>query len=71
MEKLRSDSSTPQEDRRSKMMEIRKTSADQVRGILDADQQKKFDTLQSERGQWGKGHGRPGAGAPPDSSQPQ
>ena len=44
MEKLRSDSSTPQEDRRSKMMEIRKTSADQVRGILDADQQKKFDT---------------------------
>ncbi len=72
MEKLRSDSSMSQDDRRSKMMEIRKASADQIRGLLDADQQKKWDTMQSEHGQWGIGHnGRQGAGSPPDSSQPQ
>jgi len=55
MEKLRSDSSLSQDDRHSKMMDIRKASNDQIRALLDPDQQKKWDKMQSERGQW-QGH---------------
>lgn len=69
MEGLRSDTSMSQDDRRSKMMDIHKTSSDQIRGLLDANQQKKFDAMQSEHGQWG--HHPEGQGAPPSSSQPQ
>jgi len=70
MEKLRSDSSLSQEDRWSKMTEIRKASGDQIRALLDSDQQKKWDKMQSERGQWqGHGHEKPDSGAAPDSSQ--
>jgi protein CpxP len=47
MESLRSDSSTPQPDRRAKMMEMRKASNDQVRALLDSNQQRKFDMMQS------------------------
>ena len=68
MEKLRSDSSVSQDDRRSKMMDIRKSSDGQIRELLDADQQKKWDKMQSAHGNWG-GH-RP-EGAPPDAAQPQ
>jgi hypothetical protein len=69
MEKLRSDSSLSQEDRRSKMMDIHKASNDQIRALLDPDQQKKWDKMQSERGQW-QGHRHEGqdSGATPDSS---
>lgn len=63
MENLRSDSSASQEDRRSKMMEIRKASNDQIRALLDPDQQKKWDKMQSEHGQWMQGH-RPDGPAP-------
>jgi hypothetical protein len=71
MQGLRSDSSLSQDDRRSKMMDIHKTSNDQIRALLDPTQQKKWDTMQSEHGQW-QGH-HPDAQAPsnPDSSQPQ
>jgi Spy/CpxP family protein refolding chaperone len=63
MEGLRSDSSLSQDDRRSKMMEIRKTTNDQVRAFLDTDQQKKWDAIQSQQGQWQEHHeGGPGAG---------
>jgi len=55
MESLRSDSSSSQEDRRSKMMEIHKSSDEQIRGLLDSDQQKKWDAMQSKRGHW-QGH---------------
>lgn len=70
MEKLRSDSSLSQDDRRSKMMNIHKASNDQIRALLDSDQQKKWDKMQSERGQW-QGHRHEGqdSGATPDSSQ--
>jgi Spy/CpxP family protein refolding chaperone len=68
MEKLRSDSSLSQDDRWSKMMEIRKSTNDQIRTLLDPDQQKKWDKMQSERGQWqGHHHGGQDSGAPPDS----
>lgn len=63
MEGLHSDSSMSQDDRRAKMMDIHKASNDQIRGLLDADQQKKFDAMQSRRDQW-QGHGQ---GMAPDS----
>jgi protein CpxP len=70
MEKLRSDSSAPPEDRRSKMMEIHKTSNDQIRALLDSNQQKKWDAMQSRREAWQehKKDGQ-GPGAAPDSSE--
>lgn len=71
MESLRSDSSASQEDRRSKMMEIRKTSDDQIRAVLDSNQQKKWDEMQSKHEQW-RGHHKEGqAPAAPDSEQPK
>jgi protein CpxP len=69
MQGVRSDSSLSQEDRRSKMMQIHKTSDDQIRTLLDAGQQKKFDAIQSKHEQW-RGHHQNGGGAP-DSSQQQ
>lgn len=68
VEKLRSDSSLSQDDRRSKMMDIRKSSNDQIRALLDSDQQKAWDKMQSERGQW-QGHHHQGqdSGAAPNS----
>jgi protein CpxP len=51
MESLRSDTSLSREDRRSKMMEIHKTTDDQIRGVLDPDQQKKWDAMQARREQ--------------------
>jgi|HubBroStandDraft_4_1064222.scaffolds.fasta_scaffold201525_2 protein CpxP len=63
MGSLRSDSSVSQEDRRSKMMEIHKSSDDQIRGLLDSDQQKKWDAMQSKRGQW-QGRHSDGQGGP-------
>ena len=70
MEKLRSDSSLSQDDRRSKMMDIHKSSNNQIRALLDPDQQKKWDAMQSKREQW-QGHHQEGQGpgAAPDSSQ--
>ena len=49
MESLRSDSS--QDDRRSKMMDLRKASNDQIRALLDSTQQKKWDEMQSRHEQ--------------------
>lgn len=70
MEKLHSDSSLSEEDRRSKMMDIRKATNDQIRALLTADQQKQWDEMQSRREQWqGRGHNGQGSNAPPDSSQ--
>jgi periplasmic protein CpxP/Spy len=57
MESLHNDTSTSQDDKRSKMMEIHKSSNDQIRALLDPDQQKKFDQMQSR---WqDHGHGGP------------
>jgi periplasmic protein CpxP/Spy len=71
MEKIHSDSSLAQQDRRSKMMDIHKTSSDQIRALLDSNQQKKWDEMQSHREQWMQGHHGHGQapGAAPDSDQ--
>lgn len=72
MEKLRSDSSLSEDDRRSKMMDMRKSSNSQIRALLDPDQQKKWDKIESAHGNWGgHGHQHQGSSAPPDASQPQ
>ena len=71
MEALHSDSSLSQDDRRSKMMDIRKASDDQIRALLDADQQKNWDAMQSRHEQW-HGHHQDGqAPSAPDSTQPK
>ena len=68
MESLHSDSSASPDDRRSKMMEIHKSSNDQIRALLDSNQQKKWDEMQSHHGQWqghhGEGQSPNGGGAP-------
>jgi periplasmic protein CpxP/Spy len=51
MQSLHQDSSTPQQDRRAKMMDIRKNADTQVRGLLDSNQQKKWDEMQAKREQ--------------------
>lgn len=61
MESLHSDSSMSQDDRRAKMMDIHKQSNDQIRGLLDSNQQKKFDEMQSRR-DWGHHGGESGQG---------
>jgi hypothetical protein len=66
METLHSDSSLSQPDRRAKMMDIHKSTNDQIRGILTADQQKKWDEMQSRHEQW-QNHHNDGQ-KPPDSS---
>jgi periplasmic protein CpxP/Spy len=65
MQGVHSDTSLSQDDRRSKMMDIHKTSNDQIRAVLNPDQQKKFDEMQSRHGGWGHQGGQ----APPPSSQ--
>ncbi len=67
MESLHQDSSLSQDDRRAKMMEIRKSTDTQIRGLLDSNQQKKWDEMQAQRGQWGqhRGQGAPDQQAPP------
>jgi protein CpxP len=63
MESLHQDSSLSQQDRRSKMMEIHKSTDGQIRGLLDADQQKKWDEMQAKREQ--RMQNREGGSAPP------
>lgn len=64
MESLHQDSSLSQDDRRAKMMEIHKGTDAQIRGLLDSDQQKKWDEMQSQRGRWMHDHhGPPDAGS--------
>lgn len=69
MEGLRNDTSTPQQDRRTKMMDIRNATNTQVRALLDADQQKKWDEMQAKREDWGK-KGRRGGNNADDQSAP-
>jgi periplasmic protein CpxP/Spy len=68
MESLHSDSSLSQEDRHMKMMDIHKSTNDQVRAILNPDQQKKWDEMQNRHEQWQGHHHEGQAPAQPDSS---
>jgi protein CpxP len=60
MESLHQDSSLSQQDRRAKMMDIRKATDEQIRGLLYSTQQKKWDEMQAKREQWMQNrHGGP------------
>jgi len=67
MESLHQDTSMSQQDRRSKMMDIHKTSSDQIRALLNSDQQKKWDEMQAKREEWMQKRmgGENGPSAPP------
>lgn len=69
MEGVHADASLSQQDRHAKMMDIHKASNDQIRGLLNPDQQKKFDEMQSHHEQMMQGHHPGGEMAPPDSQQ--
>jgi periplasmic protein CpxP/Spy len=49
MQKVHADSSLAQADRRAKMMDIHKSSSDQIRALLNPDQQKKWDEMQARQ----------------------
>jgi hypothetical protein len=51
MVSLHQDSSLSEQDRRSKMMEIRKSTDEQIRGFLNSNQQRKWDAMQARREQ--------------------
>jgi Spy/CpxP family protein refolding chaperone len=57
-----------QQDRRAKMMSIRQTTESQIRSVLDANQQKKFDQMMARRAE--HMHNHEGNGAP-DQAPPQ
>lgn len=69
MQTVRSDTSAAPEDRHSKMMDIHKASSDQIRALLDSNQQKKWDEMQSKREQWQGHQGMSKPSMPPDSSE--
>ncbi len=71
METLRQDSSLSQQDRRAKMMDIRKSTDTQIRALLDSTQQKKWDEMQANREQWGHGHHGPPDGGDHQGPPPQ
>ena len=64
-ESLHQDTSLSQQDRRAKMMDIHKTTDSQIRGLLDANQQKKWDEMQAKREQWMQNR----HAGPPDAGQ--
>ena len=65
---LRNDTSLSQDDRRAKMMDIRKGSQDKIRAILTDDQKTKYDALQAKMRERMKE--RSGGGGPPAPPAP-
>ena len=65
MASLHQDTSLAEQDRRSKMMEIRKSTDEQIRGLLDSNQQKKWDAMQAKREQRMQNRRAGEQGAPP------
>jgi len=72
MESLHQDSSLSQDDRRAKMMDIRKGTDAQIRELLDPTQQKKWDEMQAKRGEWMQHrHQGPDSGSDSQNKPPQ
>jgi len=70
MQSLRDDTSLSQQDRFTKMKQIRENTVSQINPILTPDQQKKYAEMMSRMGR-GRGPGDPGAStsAPPQPPQ--
>ena len=64
---VRDDSSVKPEDRRAKMMEIRQSTHEKIRGLLTDEQKTKFDAMQSRMG---GPRGPNGPAAPVQSTPP-
>lgn len=74
MQPLHGDTSMSQQDKWSKMQQIRQGTNDQIKAVLTPDQQTKFAQMQERHGPGGMGHGGMGAGgmqAPPQQAAPQ
>ncbi len=69
MSAVREDTSLAQADRRTKMMDIRKASLDNLRAILTDDQKTKYDALQAEMQERMRERGQ--GGGPPPPAPPQ
>ncbi|HVW21653.1 MAG TPA: hypothetical protein VHC86_10585 [Opitutaceae bacterium] len=69
---IREDDSLSNEDRRKKIMDLMKSTNDQVRAILTPDQQKQWDAAVASAPRRGGGRrgGGEGAGAPPADAPP-
>ena len=67
LEQLRADNSTSREDRWKKMREIRENSDNQIKSVLNEDQQKQFDQMREEQRSRMKEHmgAHAGGEAPP------
>jgi hypothetical protein len=72
MESLHQDSSLSREDRRAKMMDVRKGTDAQIRELLDSTQQKKWDEIQAKRAEWMQHrHQGPDSSSDPQGKPPQ
>ncbi len=74
MQTLHGDTSMSQPDRMSKMQQIRQGANDQIKSVLNPDQQQKFTEMQERHGPGGMDHGGMGQGgmqAPPPQAPPQ
>jgi Spy/CpxP family protein refolding chaperone len=69
MKALREDTSVAGPDKRTKMMDIHKTSQDKIRALLTDDQKTKFDALQAQMRERRGDHGGGGDGPPPTPPQ--
>lgn len=70
MKALREDTTTPQADKRSKMMDIRKASQDKIRNVLTDEQKTKYDAMLAKMQE--RRHNRQdGDGAAPPPPPPQ
>jgi periplasmic protein CpxP/Spy len=58
MQNLRQDSSLSPQDRRTKVMDIRSAANAQIRAVLTADQQQKWDQMRESHQQRGRGQDR-------------
>ena len=67
MQTLHQDTSLSQEDRMSKMKQIRQSTNEQIKSSLNPDQQQKFDEMMSRHGH---GHDGPGMAPPAGQSTP-
>jgi periplasmic protein CpxP/Spy len=71
MDQIHNDSSLSREDRFSKMQQARTAGDTQIKALLTADQQKKFDKMREEQRshmRWGQG---PGGQKPDGGGEPQ
>ncbi len=65
---LREDTSTPQEQKRDKMMAIRTASEAKIKAVLTDEQKTKYEAMQAKMRERGQGRGGPDGPPPPPPS---